>query len=62
MLHCLPLYIHVALSETLNAPYGVVDQVIDQIFIQNLLFIDSQRSQPHYDLRVVNEASLHNFR
>jgi predicted nicotinamide N-methyase len=62
VLDCLLLHFLVTLSEALNAAYGIVNQVINQVLIGDLFFVHNLASETHDDLAVINEAGLHYFR
>lgn len=48
-------------GEALDAANRVVDEVVDQILIGDLLLVDYLRGEPDDDLRVVDEAGLHDL-
>ena len=62
MLHRLPLYLLIALCETLDSSNGIVDKIIDQILICYLLLIDHLTCESDNYLAVINKAGLHYFR
>ena len=48
-------------SEALDAADCVVDEIVYQILICDLLLVDHLRCESDYDLRVIDEARLHDL-
>ena len=48
-------------GEALDAADCVVDEIVYQILICDLLLVDHLRCEPYYDLRVIDEARLHDL-
>ena len=48
-------------SEALDASDCVVDEIVYQILICDLLLVDHLRCESDYDLRVIDEARLHDL-
>ncbi len=61
MLHGLSLYLVLFLSEALDASNSEIHQVIYEIFIHNLFFLNYFTSKSQDDLGMIQETSLNDF-